>query len=487
MNDGTLLKSHTMKVNRFTIINSLLGSITCLALAMFSILSTYLPFLILITSTCICTLLLYKKVHEKIIMYVLLFLLYAFIFTLIMELPYSVTIFIMLGLCFTTTYFRKWLVLIYGIFMSGVLVVLQNMKAIYSFIDFCLQLACILFCTICLFLLTKWGVNLIRIATEKEEQANSLLFDLQQAMDTIKPNTAMLNNDIAACNTNLQNVQEASNGIIATVQEITKGVIGQAESTSEINSMMSDAEEKISEVLKYSKKLAEVSNITSNVVTEGSEKIINMDKQMNLINSSATESLSTVEELESNMDEIITFLSCITQIAEQTNLLALNAAIEAARAGETGKGFSVVADEVRKLAEQTSSTVKQIDQVMTKVKMKTLKVVDHAKDVNVATNEGAMLITDVTEGFKKIQLSFKDIDSNIANELKMMENASSIFSQIHNETESIASISEKQSSATEEMLETLEEQSASINLIYSSMQEIKHSSENLQAIIKNRA
>jgi len=138
---------------------------------------------------------------------------------------------------------------------------------------------------------------------------------------------------------------------------------------------------------------------------------------------------------------------------------------------------------ITEIAEQTSNTVKQIDQVMTKIKVKTQKVVDKVKDGNVATNEGAILITDVTEGFKKIQSSFKDIDINIADELKMIENTSSIFSKIHVETESIASISEEQSAATEEMLATMEEQSASINLIYSSMQEIKKASENLQAIV----
>jgi methyl-accepting chemotaxis protein len=403
-----------------------------------------------------------------------------------MDLPNSATVFIMLGLCFSATYFCKWLVLIYGILTSGILLSLQIVKDIYGLQDFCIQLACILFCTTCLFLLTKWGVEQIRIATEKEEQANTLLIDLQKTMDTINSNTVTLNNDIVETNTNLKNVQEASNGIIATVQEVTKGIGEQAESTSEINNMMSDAEEKISEVLKYSENLTEVSSIASSVVTEGSEKIINMEKQMTVINSSSTETLSTVEELQSNIDEIITFLSSITQIAEQTNLLALNAAIEAARAGETGKGFSVVADEVRKLAEQTSNTVKRIDQVMTNIKIKTQKVVDNAKDGNIATNEGAKLIAAVTEGFKKIQLSFKDIDSNIANELKMIENVSSIFTNIHIEAESIASISEEQSSATEEILATMQEQSASINLIYSSMQEINQSSENLQAIIRNR-
>jgi hypothetical protein len=73
MNEGTLLKSHTMRVNRFTIIISFLGSIACLSLAFLSILSTYFPCLILLISSCISAILTYKKVHEKNIMIVLLF------------------------------------------------------------------------------------------------------------------------------------------------------------------------------------------------------------------------------------------------------------------------------------------------------------------------------------------------------------------------------------------------------------------------------
>ena len=67
------------------------------------------------------------------------------------------------------------------------------------------------------------------------------------------------------------------------------------------------------------------------------------------------------------VDQIELLAESIMEITAQTNLLALNASIEAARAGEAGKGFAVVADEIRNLAEQSKTTVENIQQVTQEV------------------------------------------------------------------------------------------------------------------------
>ncbi|HEX9061718.1 MAG TPA: hypothetical protein VF941_16170 [Clostridia bacterium] len=83
-----------------------------------------------------------------------------------------------------------------------------------------------------------------------------------------------------------------------------------------------------------------------------------------------------------------------------------------------------------------------------------------------------------------IQVSFKDIDRYIADEISRIENIADLFSHINEEVESIASISEEQASSTEELLATLEEQSANIENMYNLTKGIKSSSESLQGIIK---
>jgi methyl-accepting chemotaxis protein len=74
----------------------------------------------------------------------------------------------------------------------------------------------------------------------------------------------------------------------------------------------------------------------------------------------ASQSNATVQSLSEAAQKIGDVVKLISDIASQTNLLALNATIEAARAGEAGKGFAVVASEVKSLATQTAKATEEI-------------------------------------------------------------------------------------------------------------------------------
>ena len=78
-----------------------------------------------------------------------------------------------------------------------------------------------------------------------------------------------------------------------------------------------------------------------------------------------------VHRLTEAVQKIGDVVGVIQDIAGQTNMLALNATIEAARAGEAGKGFAVVASEVKNLANQTGKATEEIAEQITTIQQET--------------------------------------------------------------------------------------------------------------------
>jgi methyl-accepting chemotaxis protein len=95
-----------------------------------------------------------------------------------------------------------------------------------------------------------------------------------------------------------------------------------------------------------------------------------------------------MDKIKTSSSEIAKIIEVIDGIAFQTNLLALNAGVEAARAGEAGKGFAVVASEVRALAHRTTTSAKDIKDLVT-----------HS---SVDVQEGAKLVADMQSALAQI-------------------------------------------------------------------------------------
>jgi len=95
----------------------------------------------------------------------------------------------------------------------------------------------------------------------------------------------------------------------------------------------------------------------------------------------ATETDQLVLGLTDAVERINEVVQLINDIAAQTNLLALNATIEAARAGEAGKGFAVVANEVKHLASQTAKATGDISSQIEAVKSATGDAVQAIREI----------------------------------------------------------------------------------------------------------
>ncbi len=114
--------------------------------------------------------------------------------------------------------------------------------------------------------------------------------------------------------------------------------------------------------------ITELSNKTNSI--ESDSKII--AKHFNSILSSAKESQGAINDVNQKInqikvssDSITDVVAIINDVFDKIQLLSLNASIEAARAGESGRGFAVVADEVQKLADESTSSLKNIEEIIT--------------------------------------------------------------------------------------------------------------------------
>ncbi|MBL4852407.1 MAG: hypothetical protein JKY90_09070 [Gammaproteobacteria bacterium] len=136
-----------------------------------------------------------------------------------------------------------------------------------------------------------------------------------------------------------------------------------------------------------------------------------------------------LDDMYTQISQVMTLLSDIKSIAAQTNLLALNASIEAARAGEFGRGFAVVAEEVRALSHRSDQFSNEINcvvsgamqgiqnarGVVSDIASKDMKIMLNSKKKISATMEGINDFHDnATSKLSVVEEMVEEIDNKVA-------------------------------------------------------------------------
>lgn len=387
-------------------------------------------------------------------------------------------------------YFVEKIVISYGIILNIAIISVYILlpKAIVgeqgNWTVFLTELILINCAIACMFFLTKWGNELVLEARTKQVETGKLLDKLTLTMHKVETSTLILDKNIQIVKENIKASEDSSSNISKTMQEIAGGIQQQAESVNNINDTMNEAVNDVKMTKSISDIIFEDSKMMSEKVESGILKIDQIDKQIKTIKQVVSISHTTVNELQSQINNIMGFLENINQIAEQTNLLALNAAIEAARAGEKGKGFAVVAEEVRKLAEGSAKTVKDINIIMKDISMQTKATVLSSDNGNKAAEVGESLIIDISSYFGEFKEAFNKTNQSLLKETKMIDKISDSFNQIHEQIENVACISEENAASTQEVVAGIEMDNSNILSIGLSIKEIHKLSSDLSATLQ---
>ena len=227
------------------------------------------------------------------------------------------------------------------------------------------------------------------------------------------------------------------------------GVSLQSKSTELTSNVQVLNENATSQAASLEETAASIEEITGNI-KQTSEKALEMSNISSETKSSALKGKDLASQTASSMDEINETvinineaISVIDQIAFQTNILSLNAAVEAATAGEAGKGFAVVAAEVRNLASRSAEAAKEIK--------------DLVENATIKANEGKDISTSMIEGFTELESKINhtnDLISDVTNAAREqnsgMTQISDAVNQLDKFTQENASVAERTNSIAQE-------------------------------------
>ncbi len=192
-------------------------------------------------------------------------------------------------------------------------------------------------------------------------------------------------------------------------QSLSQRTQQQASAMEEISATLEQLVTTIAENLKNTRHADTLSKEAVNVAREGVGQV--------------EKTAHAMVEMSDASQKIVEMMELINEITFQTNLLSINAAVEAARAGEQGRGFAVVANEVRDLSKRSGSASKDIQllvrEIMSKVttsgqwvdelKKGLTKIVNTSQQVSDALGEVSQGTDESAKGIEQISQGTQDL------------------------------------------------------------------------------
>jgi methyl-accepting chemotaxis protein len=237
----------------------------------------------------------------------------------------------------------------------------------------------------------------------------------------------------------------------ASMSDVSQGAVSQTEQIGSTREALGSLLKHVAEVNHQAGQGAQAAESTAQAAHSGAQAIEKTLDSMKQIHESVLETSQNVEKLGGNSAKIDGIIKTISTVAYQIKLVGINASVEAAHGGEYGAGFSIVANEIRSLADRTGRATSEIIEVVKTVQSSIRDLQQVMSESLHSVQVGSALAAQAGQALGEIRQSVEQNRHRLGAVASSASKMQSFSNQVGQMMSVVASVSEKNAAAAEEV------------------------------------